>query len=49
MDQECLKNQDKFIDKLLKIKKARLTENSMSFEDLASADLFSDDEITCYM
>lgn len=45
-DHESLHNQEKFIDEILKIKKARLTENSMSFEDLASIELFSDDEIT---
>lgn len=35
------------IDKTVKtIRKARLTEDKMSYEDLAVMDIFSDDEVT---
>jgi hypothetical protein len=33
-------------DELLNMKKARLTEDKMSYEDLAVLEIFSDDEIT---
>lgn len=33
-------------EELLNMKKARLTEDKMSYEDLAVLELFSDDEIT---
>ena len=33
-------------DEILYMKKARLTEDKMSYEDLAVLEIFSDDEIT---
>jgi hypothetical protein len=41
-----LLNKDKFIDEILKIKKARLIEHNMTYEDLVQCKNFSDDEVT---
>ena len=37
---------DQIHDDVFNLKKARLTEDKMRYEDLAVMDLFSDDEIT---
>ena len=39
-----MKSKDKFIEDLLKIKRARLIEHNMSYEDLMMIDNFSEDE-----
>jgi hypothetical protein len=39
-------NKDKFIEEVLKIKKSRLIEPNMSYEDLVQCQNFSDDELT---
>jgi hypothetical protein len=41
-----MKQRTKFIDHLLKIKKARLIEHNLNYEDLMSTEIFSDDEQT---
>ena len=37
-------DRDLFIEEILKIKKARLTEHSMTYEDLIMSQNFSEDE-----
>jgi hypothetical protein len=39
-------DKDKFIDEILKIKKVRLIEHNMTYEDLVQCKNFSDDEET---
>jgi hypothetical protein len=42
----AMSNKDNFIEKLVDIKKARLIENKMSYEELEMLENFSDDEVT---
>jgi len=39
-------NRDTFIEEILNIKKARLFQHNMSYEELVKDDIFSDDEMT---
>lgn len=45
-NRDALKNKEVFIDEILKIKKARLVEHHMSYEELISQQNFSEDEQT---
>ena len=41
-----LYNRDNFISEILNIKKARLFQHKMSYEELVKDEVFSDDEMT---
>lgn len=45
-NKQVLVNRDKFIDELLNIKKARLYQHNMTYEELVKDEMFSDDEMT---